>query len=431
MKARIAIVGGGVMGVAIALEAALRARQGEESVVLLERTTLAAGSSGRSGAILRQHYSQRVVAAMARDSLRAYAGFHARTGRWIGFQRCGVLTIAGPAQPEEVALVERNIEMQRSIGIDTRRIEAREIRALVPGISVDDGAIAAYEPGGGFVDPVRTVEAFAALARTRGAITRLGVAATGFAVERGRVRGVRTEEGLVEAEQVVVAAGPWTRRLLLTAGIDLPLTAVRPEQHFLAMPGPTAAGGRALGLEPSFEQAPLPPQVDADPRFSVDAEGEPPAAHPVLLDLEHGFYTRCEPGSGRTRVGKMDYHGAEVLEDPDLLDEQVRPGFVRWAREALAARLPVYERQRDAGSLAGWYTLTPDAQAIIGAVPQVEGLLVVSGFSGHGFKLAPSIGEGVAQLLFGEPVTAFEPEFFSPLRFAGAQAPSSAKAFGL
>src|SRR5262245_31063504 len=150
MRARIVIIGGGVMGVSIAWHAAKRTDAIEEPVVLLEKRALGAGSSGRSGAVLRQHYSEAVVASMARNSLREYAQFHARTGRSVGFERCGVLTIAGPSRPEEIALVERNIAMQRSIGIDTRRIEADEIRALVTGIEIADGTIAAYEPGGGY-----------------------------------------------------------------------------------------------------------------------------------------------------------------------------------------------------------------------------------------------------------------------------------------
>src|SRR5258707_105042 len=97
MKAKIVVVGGGVMGVAIAWHAARRADPLTEPIVLLERRALAAGASGRSGAILRQHYSDRVVAAMARDSLRVYSTLERKTGRSIGFERSGVLTLAGPS----------------------------------------------------------------------------------------------------------------------------------------------------------------------------------------------------------------------------------------------------------------------------------------------------------------------------------------------
>ena len=97
------------------------------------------------------------------------------------------------------------------------------------------------------------------------------------------------------------------------------------------------------------------------------------------------------------------------------------PELKRWARSALARRLPEYEKRPDAGSIAAWYTLTPDAQALIGPVPGIAGLFIVTGFSGHGFKLGPSVGEGVAQLLFSEPVTALDLDFFSPTRFKGGE----------
>jgi glycine/D-amino acid oxidase-like deaminating enzyme len=83
--------------------------------------------------------------------------------------------------------------------------------------------------------------------------------------------------------------------------------------------------------------------------------------------------------------------------------------------------MPGYTNRPDAGGLAAWYTLTPDAQALIGPVRGVANLWIASGFSGHGFKLAPSIGEGLAQMLHGEPVTAFDPAFFAPERFAGGE----------
>jgi sarcosine oxidase, subunit beta len=420
-RAKVVVVGGGVMGVAIAWHAAKRADAIEEPVVLLEKTALAAGSSGRSGAILRQHYSDVELAAMARDSLRVYAGFEARTGRSIGFQKTGVLTLAGPERPETIALVERNIVMQQSIGIDTRRVDAREIRALVPGIDVSDGVIGAFEPDGGGVDPHATVEAIAALAREEGAITRIGVRVTALRVEKGRVTGVDTNEGPIEAETVVVAAGPWTRELLARAGVDVPLRVVRPEQHFLATPRASIAWSEA---NERLEDAML-------DRFGFERRRLASPAHPVILDLERNFYTRCEGHAARTRIGRMDYLLDDSVADPDALDEVVTSEFEHWSRAELERRLPMYRDERDVGSQAGLYTLTPDAQALIGRWPKLAGLVVVSGFSGHGFKLAPSVGEGVAQIVWNETVSAFDPQFFAPDRFAGRESSAGNGAFGL
>src|SRR6187402_3046653 len=123
IRARAVVVGGGVMGVAIAHHLAQRCDAIDEPVVLLEKTKLAAGSSGRSGAILRQQYSDRVLAAMARDSLRVYAGLERTTGRYIGFVRMGVLTIAGPGQRENQELLRRNTAMQRELGIEVELLD--------------------------------------------------------------------------------------------------------------------------------------------------------------------------------------------------------------------------------------------------------------------------------------------------------------------
>jgi glycine/D-amino acid oxidase-like deaminating enzyme len=432
MKAKFVIVGGGVMGVSIAWHAAARADSIEEPIVLLEKKALAAGSSGRSGAILRQHYSQREVASMARDSLKVFADFEKKTGRSIGFQRTGVLTIAGPDRAEDVALIRRNVEMQVSIGIDTRLVGAAEMRRLVPGISVAEDSVGAYEPGGGGVDPVATVHEFAALAREKGAITRIGVGATKILARGGRVVGVDTEDGPIEAEKVVVAAGPWTRSLLLDTGVDLPLRAVKPEQLFLAMPKRVQPPKRDEGED------------EGTTLLARGREELAPAAHPVVLDLEHGFYARCESHASplgfagpRTRVGRMDYAEDEEIADPDAVDDAVGGSFRAWAREGIAARIGTYRDLPEVGAFCGMYTLSPDAQALVGPLRDLPGLLVVSGFSGHGFKLSPSIGEGVAQMLWDEPVSAFDADFFEPERFRSERLQNeraregTARAFGL
>jgi glycine/D-amino acid oxidase-like deaminating enzyme len=417
----VVVVGGGIMGASIALHLARRLDAVEAPVVLLERRALGAGSSGRSGAVLRQFYSDRELVAMARDSLRDYAGFEFSTGRPIGFTRCGVATIASRSNPAAAGLVERNAALMRSLGIDARLLGARELRELVPGIAARDDTVAVHEPDAGYVDPQRTVEALAAVARSSGATIRTGAEVTAIAIERGRALGVETRDGRIEAEHVVVAAGPWTRALLRRAGFDLPLRVIRPEQHFVEMPSARASA--------STYEPPLAPEADVDPRFS--RLSEPAPAHPVLLDLENDFYTRCEPALGRTRVGAMSYGRDLELEDPDALDERVSEGFQRWARAALSRRMPEYGNRPDVGAQAAWYTLTPDAQAIIGPIAGLEGLTVVSGFSGHGFKLAPSVGRGVAQMVLGEPVTAFSPDFFSPARLPARGERAWSGRFGL
>jgi sarcosine oxidase subunit beta len=223
MRVDTLIVGGGVMGAAIALERARATDPISQPVLLLERRSPGAGSSGRSGAILRQFYSDAELISMARESLAAYATFELRTGRAIGFTRCGVLTIAGPGAPQTLPLLERNLERMRACGAEVEALDARGMRELVPGIEVDERARGAWEPTAGFVDPQLTVDAFVATARDAGATVRCGVEVLELVVENGRVRRAHTSDGEIECERVVVAAGslpsPPARRKSISTGV--------------------------------------------------------------------------------------------------------------------------------------------------------------------------------------------------------------------
>jgi sarcosine oxidase subunit beta len=413
MRAKILIVGGGIMGVSCALKCAQRTEDpNRDPVVLLERKHIGAGSSGRSGAILRQHYRDKVVARMARDSLREYTSFEMRTTLSLGFHRTGALTLAGPQQPEWCQRIKENVAMLQELGIETELVDAERMRSLVAGIEVADEAIGAWEPGGGFLDPNRTLDAFAKFARSCGAVTRLAVELLEIRVENGRVVGARTSEGDYDAERIVIVAGPWTRGIFRKLGIEMPMRILRPENAFLAVP--------EMGGDDLESTAIRRPFLLDDIQDGREAPREIRGVHPVLIDLENGFYARCDPAMARTRVGHVDYD-AEELDNPDDLEEEVDAGLEEWCRESLSRRIPRYKDHSGAGTIAAWYTLTPDAQALIGPVAGIEGLYVVSGFSGHGFKLGPSVGEGVAQMLFDEPVTAFDPQFFAPDRFEGSE----------
>lgn len=418
MRAHTLIIGGGVMGLSIAAHVAERLDPLSEPLVLLERRRLGAGSSGRSGAILRAFYSSRELIGMARDSLREYAAFQTRWGRAVGFTRCGVLTLAG--SPQQIELARRNFAAMRECGVEAELVDAHAMRSLARGLEVGEHACGVWEPAGGFVDPQRTLEAFASLARSRGATIRESAEVVRIQCDGARIVRVSCDDEEYEVERVVFAAGPWSQRVLGLCGVQLPLRVVRPEQHFVRTPKDVRRD--------SSPGAPTVELDELDARFGV--RREPPAEHPVLLDLELGYYTRCEPALERTRVGALDYERDAVLDHPDALDEHVGHEFRRWARERLVSRLPRYADEPDHGAHAAWYTLTPDAQALIGPCPGLDNAFVACGFSGHGFKLAPSIGAGLAQMLSGEPVGAFDPQFFAPTRF-GASPAAWSGAFGL
>lgn len=406
VKAKILIVGGGAMGTCIALEAAGRCDPLREPVVLLEKERLGAGSSGRSAAIVHQAYGERKLAGMARDALKTYAGIQTSSGRSVGYRKTGALILAGPEDGPLAARLAEEVAMQREIGIESHRVGAEEMRRLVPGIVVRDGDAGAWQPDGGFIDPARAIDVFAKLARSRGAITRIGIAEPRIVVEDGRIAGIESPAGSFEAPNVVLAAGPWSPAILAELGVVLPLSVVETDECFVRMPTSTHGdededdhdGGQ------EFETRFLPDPLDAMP-----------VAHPVVIDRERGFVARCDPAFARTRIERS---GARAVERPS---EGV-PDLCDWVREVVGRRLPIYADAEQLGSQRSLATLTPDGLPIAGEVEGVRGLFVVAGLTGNDFQLAPSIGSGLAQMILGQPVSAFDPGFLSPARFDGAGA---------
>jgi len=359
------------MGVSTALHLV---QDGIEDVVLLEKRHLGAGSSGKSGAILRQHYSREASIRMARESLQFYRTFSDAYGRDIGFEQPGMLFLANESARDAL---ERNVEVQRSVGVDTQVVDAQEVRDIEPRGTFDDDVLGAWEPEAAYVNPVRTVYALADAAREQGAAIRTDVRVSGVLTEQGTVQGVQMADGAqIHAPIVVNAAGPWAGHLLAERELDYPLQAIRPEQAYLEPPG------------------------DFGDRTTMYA------------DLVTGIYWKPEP-AGWTRIGKMSYEGDDEVPDPDHYDEGVDQAFIDFTREAITERLPAFTRATSWGGCGALYTITPDAHPLIGPVPEIDGLFLASGFSGHGFKLAPSVGKGLTALITGGDPAPLDPDLFA------------------
>ena len=359
------------MGVSTALHLV---QNGIEDVVLLEKQHLGAGSSGKSGAILRQHYSREASIRMARESLQFYRTFGDEYGRDIGFEQPGMLFLANESARDAL---ERNVEVQRSVGVDTQVVDAQEVRDIEPRGTFDDDVLGAWEPEAAYVNPVRTVYALADAAREQGSAIRTDVRVSGVLTEQGTVQGVQMADGAqIHAPIVVNAAGPWAGHLLAERELDYPLQAIRPEQAYLEPPG------------------------DFGDRTTMYA------------DLVTGIYWKPEP-AGWTRIGKMSYEGDDEVPDPDHYEEGVDQAFIDFTREAITERLPAFTRATSWGGCGALYTITPDAHPLIGPVPEIDGLFLASGFSGHGFKLAPSVGKGLTALITGGDPAPLDPDLFA------------------
>ncbi|MDP2957523.1 MAG: FAD-binding oxidoreductase [Longimicrobiales bacterium] len=369
----VAVIGGGIMGCATALELARRGA----SVVVLEKGALASGSTGRSSAIVRQHYSNEVTARMARWGLDVFRDFDARVGGTCGFVNNGFLVLV-PAKDAEG--LHANVALQQAVGIDTRVLAPEEIREVLPGADPSDLVAAAWEPGAGYADPHLTTTGLAGAARRRGARILVNTAATGIRFEGGKVVGVDTDAGPFEAGAVVNCAGPWGARVAAMAGLDVPVNACRAQVSVYGRPA---------------------------------EHGGP---HPVVLDFAHASYFRPETGD-LMLVGLIDPSEADDVVDPDAYPEHTDRGFDEMVGERWVRRCPAMEAAQLRRGYAGLYEVTPDWHPVIDEVPSGSGHFLCTGFSGHGFKLAPAVGLMTAEMVLGETPT-FDRHMFRLSRFA-------------
>src|SRR5205823_8314379 len=201
------IVGGGVIGSSIAFHLAQR-RAGR--VLLLEKSFLGAGSSGKSGAIVRQHYSNRLTAGMARLSLRTFEHFDDLVGGPPVFTHTGMVLIVNE---RDRAGLEVNVAMQRELGIDVQPISAEQLADIDPNARLAEDELAVFEAEAGYVEAVQVVASFAEAARRFGADIREGVQAEALVIERGKVVGVETNEGRYSCGVVILATGAWAAQL--------------------------------------------------------------------------------------------------------------------------------------------------------------------------------------------------------------------------
>jgi len=347
------IVGGGLEGTAAARSLASRG----VSVTVLERDTVGSGGTGKSSGIVRCHYGVPSLAAMAWKGTALFENAEDVLGVDIGFRQTGYVVGVGE---QNAAALRANLRMHRGLGIEVREIGHDEVADLWPSARLDDFAAFGYEPRGGYGDAYQTAQAFAAAARRDGAVIRQGTPVASLVADGDKVTGVRLTDGTeLSAGTVVLAAGPWSVALAAPLGLDLPIRAMR-EQIMLIDPGAD------LGDVP------------------------------VLSDLVSLQYVRAETG-GRLLFGNSDLSRPEWA-DPDSYSNRAEAAFVDRTAARLAHRFPGLENAGFVGDYAGCYDVTPDFNPIIAPMP-VAGLVVAAGFSGHGFKISPAVGELVADLV--------------------------------
>lgn len=370
--ADIIILGAGVMGASIAFHLAQR---GAGHIVVLDKDHAGQGSSSRSSALVRMHYSFPPEVELAVKSLEMFQSWKELLGRESHFRKTGFIRIV----PEnEMDRLEANVEMQRACGANVEILERRALEELEPDWNFGDVPAAAYEPDSGYSDGYSVANDFIEAARQLGVDYRPRTQATQLVIAKDRARGVMVGGDKIEAPVVIAATGVWSRPLFTQAGIELP-------------------------IENEFHQVAIlrnPPNMQGHGNACIDSTTT--------------TYFRTE-GRGRMLLG--DFYG-DPGADPDRLPDRVSGAWLEKIVTRASRRIPKLENAEILRGITGVYDMTPDARPIMGAITAIDGLYVCAGFSGMGFKISPAVGLAMSELVLDGRSKTTDIAAFRPSRFA-------------
>lgn len=387
------IVGGGITGTAAAF---FLADRGETDVVLLEQGALGSGTTkGGMGGIRHQFTDELDVrlSLMATEFWREFSSF---TGSSHEFHERGYLFIAETA--EGLAQLKEPLPLYERLGVPVEMLDRQDIEDLVPGIRTDDLAGGRFCGRDGYGDPLAALAGFAAAAVLEGVRVFEGTAVAALVREGDRVTGVRTASGDVSAERVLLASGVWTTALAATAGVGVPIWPYR----------------RSI-----MESGPVPGL----------------AAVPMTIEWESGFHFRPRDGRQRFAMPNLTADGrAEkgpggapasfgALAFPPL---EVPASLEPWVRARAAWRHPAFRDLEIASRWSCYYEMTPDDHPIVGRVPDVDGLYIAAGFSGHGFMHTPATAQLIVEEMLEGKATSLDISDLSLERFRSGRRPFQA-----
>jgi sarcosine oxidase subunit beta len=371
-KASVIVVGAGVVGCSVAFQLA---RMGGRNVVVLEREPLpGSGSTSRANGGIRAQFTTEANVRMSLLSMEILDSLEEEIGAPSAYRKAGYLFVTD--SPEKLAAMERAVAYQRGFGVDVEVLDAAGVRRRVPWVSGERLAGGTFGARDGFIDPGRLCGFFASAAAHDGVSFRYGREVVAAEEGDGGFVLWTADGSSFSAPFVVNAAGAWSARLAALFGVDLP---VEPVRRHLFLTGPVS------GLPPV-----IPMTIDADTGVLVRREGERVLVAWSNADEPPGFDTTCDP--------EFVLRFAEALE-------------VRFPSVAAAG----IDQRR---SWAGLYEVTPDHHAILGPVPGRPGLLLATGFSGHGVMHAPAAGRCVAEMIHCGRSESIDVDALSPGRFA-------------
>jgi sarcosine oxidase, subunit beta len=348
--ADIVIIGGGIIGVSIAY---YLGKMGATNVVLFEKDLIGMGSTGLCAGGIRRQWSTEVNMHFALKAFEVFQNFEEEFEASPEFHQIGYLFLA--RDEEELESFKNNVELQNRFGVPSKLLTGEEVKSEWPFLNLEDLSGGAFCDTDGYAGPSEVTNAIARGARQHGVKIFEKAEVISIEVARNRIASVTTREGRVETRTVVNAAGPYAANVGKLAGVEVPVNPIR----------------RQLFVTEPFHK--IPPSV------------------PLTIDHRQNFYFRRE-GECVLLSGPQD-------EKPSFNLNTDFDAMVETAEKAIH-RVPVFEEANISRGWAGLYEISPDNHAILGKVPEVEGLILGVGFSGHGFQHGPAAGMAIAELIW-------------------------------
>lgn len=416
--AEVVIIGGGIIGTSAALSLAER----RISVVLCEKGRIGAEQSGRNWGWCRKQGRDPRELPLMLESMRQWGRLAKRVGADIGFRETGILYLASTAS--ELASYEAWLGRAQPFQLDSKLIGPAEVANLLPG-GTRTWLGALYTRTDGRAEPQKAAPAIARAAAAAGARLLTGCAVRGLEMQAGRVAGVITERGSIRCSAVVLAGGAWSRLFCGSIGLSLPQLTVRASVMRTA---PLEGGPEGAAEGPDFA-------------FRKRLDGGYTIAHPSrnlhsIVPDSFRLFRRFLPRFLEER------RGTQLGLNRRFLEEGLRPR--RWALDAqspfehcrildpqpamkdldralrnLTFAWPVFEKAIAVDRWAGMIDVMPDGIPVISPIPELPGLTVATGFTGHGFGIGPAAGRLAADLATGAPpIVDAEPFHWSRFREA-------------
>jgi len=356
--ADVVIIGGGVIGASIACHLASKMAG---KIILLEKGQVGEGSTSRCVGGIRTQFSTEINIRFSLESLKTFGRFEEEFGIDPEFKRIGYLFLA--TTETEMQVFRENTELQKKFDIPVELLHPDEIRRRWPYLRIDDvqgGTFCAWD---GYAGPSEVLSGFVTGAKRAGVKIYEGTEVIGISINKGKINGVKTKEEEISGPIVVNAGGPHAPAIGEMAGIKIPM---RPVRRQIFVTGPFHLSDQTI---------------------------------PLTIDFHRGWYFRPEV-DGFLLSGPLD-------KEPSL-NTNIDYEAMGEASENAMYRVPALERARIARGWAGLYEISPDNHAILGEVPEVEGLILANGFSGHGFQHSPAVGKVISELIVEGKATSID-----------------------